>query len=151
MSARLVSRRDFLKVTGTGLAGTVLIGVAGCGGGSGGGQESNPNLDLTLGHFMPVKHPMHQRVMKPFAEKLAERTNGRVQVTIQPGGALGEADQQYQAAANGVMDVAFGLQEYTPGRFPLTSAMALPFLFQSRRTGYANLLGAVRVRARVRG
>ncbi len=36
-----LSRRDFLKVGGTGLAGAVLLGAAGCGGGeqSGGATE----------------------------------------------------------------------------------------------------------------
>ena len=33
-----VSRRDFLKLGGTGLAGAVLLGTAGCGGGSGQGE-----------------------------------------------------------------------------------------------------------------
>ncbi|MGH3088040.1 MAG: peptide ABC transporter substrate-binding protein [Rubrobacteraceae bacterium] len=35
-----VSRRDFLKISGAGLAGAALLGVAGCGGG-GGGQEGD--------------------------------------------------------------------------------------------------------------
>lgn len=41
---RRINRRDFLKVTGTGLAGAALLGAAGCGGGGesggGGGGES---------------------------------------------------------------------------------------------------------------
>ena len=32
-----MSRRDFLKISGAGLAGAVLLGVAGCGGGGGEG------------------------------------------------------------------------------------------------------------------
>jgi multiple sugar transport system substrate-binding protein len=34
---RELSRRDFLKTSGTGLAGAVILGAAGCGGGQGGG------------------------------------------------------------------------------------------------------------------
>jgi hypothetical protein len=37
--ASLVSRRDFLKLGGAGLAGAFLLGTAGCGGGGQGGQE----------------------------------------------------------------------------------------------------------------
>ncbi len=35
-----ISRRDFLKISGAGLAGAALLGVAGCGGGGGGGGGS---------------------------------------------------------------------------------------------------------------
>ncbi len=35
---RAVSRKDFLKLSGAGLAGPVLLGTAGCGGGSGQGE-----------------------------------------------------------------------------------------------------------------
>jgi peptide/nickel transport system substrate-binding protein len=34
-----LSRRDFLKISGAGLAGAALLGVAGCGGGGGGGEQ----------------------------------------------------------------------------------------------------------------
>lgn len=34
-----LTRRDFLKISGAGLAGAALLGVAGCGGGGGGGQQ----------------------------------------------------------------------------------------------------------------
>ena len=35
---RAVSRRDFLKLGGAGLAGAALLGTAGCDGGQGGGE-----------------------------------------------------------------------------------------------------------------
>src|SRR3712207_406462 len=37
-SMRAVSRREFLKLGGTGLAGATLLGAVGCGGGQGGGE-----------------------------------------------------------------------------------------------------------------
>ena len=45
---RGMSRRDFLKVGGAGLAGTALLGTAGCGGG-GGGSGSGVNLTFAMG------------------------------------------------------------------------------------------------------
>ena len=36
-----LSRRDFLKVTGAGVAGAALFGAAGCGGGQAGGGGDN--------------------------------------------------------------------------------------------------------------
>ena len=49
-----ISRRDFLKIGGTGLAGAALLGTAGCGvfeqggqqGGGGGGGQNTFRLDL---------------------------------------------------------------------------------------------------------
>ena len=46
LARRRMSRRDFLKVTGVGLAGTSLLGVAGCTGGGGG---SSGEFTLTFG------------------------------------------------------------------------------------------------------
>lgn len=43
---RKLSRRDFLKVGGAGLAGATLLGVAGCGGG--GGSQSGGPVEFTL-------------------------------------------------------------------------------------------------------
>src|SRR5687767_1198452 len=49
-----MSRKDFLKLGGTGLAGAALLGSAGCsavfegGGGGGGGGGSNKNITFNL-------------------------------------------------------------------------------------------------------
>jgi arabinosaccharide transport system substrate-binding protein len=50
---RKLSRRDFLKVTGAGVAGAALLGAAGCGGGDGqnggqGGQGGGNSLEMWL-------------------------------------------------------------------------------------------------------
>ena len=39
LGAVRISRRDFLKISGAGLVGASLLGVAGCGGGGGGAQQ----------------------------------------------------------------------------------------------------------------
>ena len=56
MIERGLSRRDFLKAGGVGIAGTTLLGVAGCGGGGGqgGGQGGGagglmPPGDIRIG------------------------------------------------------------------------------------------------------
>lgn len=132
MSKRLVSRRDFLKITGTGLVGAGFLGVTGCGGGAGGGGSG---ASLTLGHFLPEQHSNQQNVFQPLADDLAEASDGQFEVTIYPGGALGPPDQQYENVVAGVMDIGFGLFEYTPGRFPLQGGMQLPFLFEDAEQG----------------
>jgi multiple sugar transport system substrate-binding protein len=60
-----MSRRDFLKLGGTGLAGAALLGVAGCGGG---GETSSGKVPLTLWHQEqpPNRVQQFQKVIDAF-------------------------------------------------------------------------------------
>lgn len=91
-------------------------------------------IELKMSHFMPTKHTQH-KVMAEWAETIGKLTNGRIKVTIYPGGALGKPPQQYDSAVKGITDIAFGLHAYTAGRFPLTSVMRLPFMVKSGEQG----------------
>lgn len=90
--------------------------------------------ELKISHFMPTKHAQH-KVLEDWAKKMESLTGGDLKVTIFPGGALGKPPHQYDNAVKGITDIAFGLQSYTPGRFPLTSVMELPFLISKGETG----------------
>lgn len=94
------------------------------------GDEA-PAVEIKLGHFMSPQHVQHSEVMQPFADEVAKVTDGRVKVTIFPGGALGPPPAQYEAAVQGIQDAAFGLQGYTAGKFVLTGVMELPFMAES--------------------
>ena len=75
--------------------------------------------------------------MEQWARNISTLSQGKLTVTIYPGGALGKPGQQYDSAVNGITDIAFGLHAYTAGRFPLTSVMQLPFLTKSAVQGSA--------------
>ncbi len=64
---RRISRRDFLKVGGAGLAGATLLGVAGCGGG-GGGQGSGGKTQVTFS-FGPDDSGSLQEVVNRFNQQ----------------------------------------------------------------------------------
>jgi len=100
-----------------------------------GGAASAETIELKMSHFMPTKHVQHTKVMEPWAKKIGALTDGRVKVTIFPGGALGKPPHQYDNAVKGITDITFGLQSYTPGRFPLTSSLRLPFMVKSGEQG----------------
>jgi TRAP-type C4-dicarboxylate transport system substrate-binding protein len=80
--------------------------------------------------FSP-KHTMQTKVFEPWAEKINQMTNGKVKVTFFPGGALGKTPDHYDLAEKGIADISYTLQDYTPGRFPLTSVFELPFMISS--------------------
>jgi len=92
-------------------------------------------VELKMSHFMSEKHPMHAKLMAPFAEEVEKATEGRVKITIYSGGALGKPADQYDSAVTGVTDIAFGLHGYTPGKFPLTSVLELPNMVTSATHG----------------
>lgn len=92
-------------------------------------------VELKMSHFMSPKHVQHADVMEPFAKEVEQATDGRVKITIYPGGALGKPPEQYDTAVTGITDIAFGLHCYTPGKFPLTSVLELPFMVTSAEAG----------------
>jgi len=93
------------------------------------------SVELKLAHFMSPKHVQHTDMMVPFAEEVKKSTDGRVKITIYPGGALGQPPQQYDATVTGIVDIAYGLHSYTPGKFPLVSVLELPFMVTSGKHG----------------
>lgn len=92
-------------------------------------------VELKMSHFMSEKHPMHAKLMAPFAEEVEQATEGRVKITIYSGGALGKPPDQYDSAVTGITDIAFGLHGYTAGKFPLTSILELPTMVNSAASG----------------
>lgn len=89
-------------------------------------------IELVATHFVSALHGIQTDVLEPWAAELARRTQGRVHVTIHPGGsALGNINQQFDQVRAGVTDIAFGLNGIPRGRFPRTSIMALPFMTAS--------------------
>ena len=88
-------------------------------------------IDLKFSTGFSPKHTMQTKVFEPWAKKVTELTNGQVRITFFPGGALGKAPDQYGLSEKGIADISYTLQDYTPGRFPLTSVFELPFMITS--------------------
>jgi TRAP-type C4-dicarboxylate transport system substrate-binding protein len=70
-------------------------------------------------------------MLEPLKKELEEKSKGRIKVTIHPGGALAAAPAHYENVVAGAFDIGWTLQGYTPGRFPLTGVVELPFLWSS--------------------
>jgi len=87
-------------------------------------------LKLKMAHGWSPKHHCHA-ILDQWTKDVKQATDGRVEITIFPGGALSTAVQLYDSTRMGVADLAWFLQGYTPGKFPLTSVMELPFMATS--------------------
>jgi TRAP-type C4-dicarboxylate transport system substrate-binding protein len=88
-------------------------------------------IELKFATPFSPKHTMQKKVFEPWAEKIKNMSNNQIKVTFFPGGALGKAPDLYNLAEKGIADIVYILQDYTPGRFPLTSVFELPFMIPS--------------------
>src|SRR5918996_1786967 len=88
-------------------------------------------IDLILSHAFPARHVQHRLMLEPFKKELEEKSKGRIKVTIHPGGALAPAPAHYENVVAGAFDIGWTLQGYTPGRFPLSAIVEMPFLWSS--------------------
>jgi multiple sugar transport system substrate-binding protein len=77
--ARKLSRRDFLKVGGTGLAGAALLGAAGCGGGQ---QQGGGPIELVF-----TSAPDDTETAAPLVQKFNEQNKGKYRVVLREGAA----------------------------------------------------------------
>ena len=97
-------------------------------------KESLEPIELKISHFGTADWPYQKNVLEPWANKIEDLTNGRVKFSFFPNQILGKAPEQYNLVVDGTADIAVGITDYTPGRFPLTSCMQLPFLGESGET-----------------
>ncbi|HXV49819.1 MAG TPA: hypothetical protein VEB61_13510, partial [Candidatus Binatia bacterium] len=94
-------------------------------------RNSSEAVDLILSHGFPARHVQQRLLLEPFKKELEDKSKGRIKVTIHPGGALAPAPAHYENIVAGAFDIGWTLQGYTPGRFPLSGIVELPFLWSS--------------------
>ena len=86
-------------------------------------------VTLRLHTFNSPKSIAVRLFLHPWAQEIAERTGGRVDVQLFPAMQLGgKPSDLYGQARDGVVDIVWTLPGYSPGRFPLTEAFELPFV-----------------------
>ncbi len=91
--------------------------------------------ELRFAHFMPPATWQHTDLFVGWAEAVKEASDGEVDVTIFPAQTLGKAPAGYDNAKNGIADIAWTVNGYTAGRFPLTQVIELPGLFEKAEVG----------------
>lgn len=94
-------------------------------------------IELSYSIFFPDRHVQCQEALA-WASEIEERTQGRVKITLYPGGTLTQAPQIYEGVVNGISDIGMSCFAYTRGRFPLLEGLDLPL-------GYPNGKVATRI------
>ncbi|HHX77567.1 MAG TPA: TRAP transporter substrate-binding protein DctP [Firmicutes bacterium] len=105
----------------------LMLLFAGCSTKENGGQNNEEDVyevNYQLSH-QPMQY-ITQHTHIPFAERLEERSDGRLKVLIFDTRSV--TDDTIEAASEGLLEIAGGGHNLYPGVFPLTETFRLPFL-----------------------
>lgn len=83
---------------------------------------------LRLGTALPEAHPMSQAAVK-FAEVVAKKSGGKIEVKVYPGSTLGNELQMQAALQGGTQDLTIGTTTTLAGMVPEFSAIDMPYQF----------------------
>ena len=118
-----MNRREFTKSV---LAGASLIAAP--------SVVRAQAIELKLAYFVGDQHAMSQWLIK-WSNILEKESGGRITVKRFPGSQMGPVQQHYDFVRTGQADVAWFLHGATPGRFPLTEIVQVPYLVGSAEIG----------------
>jgi TRAP-type C4-dicarboxylate transport system substrate-binding protein len=85
---------------------------------------------LNYSSFFPPTH-IQSQLAESWCKEVEKRTEGRVKVQYFAGQTLTKAKQTYDSILDGIADVGTSALAYTKGRFPVMSAIDLPFGYPS--------------------
>jgi TRAP-type C4-dicarboxylate transport system substrate-binding protein len=84
---------------------------------------------LKLHQMLPAQAPIPSLVLQPWMDKITAESGGRIVFEHYPAMQLGgKPPELVDQVVDGVADVIWTLPGYTPGRFPRTEVIELPFL-----------------------
>ncbi len=88
------------------------------------------DITLTYSNFFPPTH-IQSQLAESWSKEVEKRTEGRVKVQYFAGQTLTKAKQTYDSVVDGIADIGLSVLAYTQGRFPVMSAIDLPFGYPS--------------------
>jgi len=93
-------------------------------------------VTLKIHHFLPPNSTAQAKFIEPWCAKIGKESNGRMKCQIYPAMQLGGTPPQlFDQAKDGVADMVWTLPGYQSGRFMVSEAFELPFLFANAEKG----------------
>jgi TRAP-type C4-dicarboxylate transport system substrate-binding protein len=97
-------------------------------------------VTLKLHHFLPAQANVPKLVLDVWADNVERDSGGRIKVERYAAMALGGAPPELiDQAIDGIADVIWTVNGYTPGRFPRVEAFELPFMVSDARAASSAL------------
>ncbi|NCC49837.1 MAG: TRAP transporter substrate-binding protein [Spartobacteria bacterium] len=115
------------------LCGVLLGSITGCAKKPAQEEQAAKPIELSYSIFFPPSH-IQCKTAEAWAKEVEARTDGRVKITIYPGGSLTKAPQCYDGVVNGISDIGMSCLAYTRGRFPLMEGVDLPLGYPDGKT-----------------
>ena len=85
-----------------------------------------------LHHFLPPQSHAQRNMLEPWARRVEELAAGKVEIEIFPSMTLGgRPPELIQQVRDGVVDLVWTVNGYTPGQFPRTEVFELPFVYRN--------------------
>lgn len=98
-----------------------------------GARAASADVVLKLHHFLGPKTPSQVRMIEPWARRAEEAAEGRLRIEIYPSMTLGGSPPQlFRQAVDGVADIIWTVNGYTPGLFPRSEVFELPTIFTNQ-------------------
>jgi len=117
----MFNRRQFLGAAGATVASPYVLRRA---------WAAEPEFTLKLHHLLGPKSPAQVTMLQPFADRILKDSDGRVKIDIYPAMSLGGAPPQlFRQAVDGVVDIVWTVNGYTPGLFERSEVFELPTIF----------------------
>jgi TRAP-type C4-dicarboxylate transport system substrate-binding protein len=119
-----IARRQLMAGAGAALVMPSIITSA---------RAQAPAVTLKLHHFLPPVSNPHNKMLVRWVKTVEAESQGKIKIDIFPSMQLGGTPPQlYDQARDGVVDIVWTVPGYTPGRFPTTEVMELPFIASGR-------------------
>ncbi len=95
-----------------------------------------PPLVLKISHQFPAYTDFRDVLARKFASEVEKETNGALKFQIYPGASLFKPYQQFDAMANGALDMSVYPLAYSGGKLPETNLTLMPALIENYQQAY---------------
>lgn len=92
---------------------------------------------LKISHQWPAYTDFRDMLVRKFAAEVEKRTKGALRFEIYPGASLFHPNQEFDAMANGALDMAVYVLGYSGGKLPEVNITLMPAMLESYAQGYA--------------
>ena len=100
-----------------------------------------PEFTLRFATINSEATSSYAKVLMPFARAIEKDSEGRIEVALKPLGGYGKPNELFNMVEKGDIEIAATVQGYHPGRFPQSSVMELPLMYENSIAGTRAMMG----------